>query len=112
MLLFSCDKCFFFANYLDNDGNNNNCCFSSYPEYLTVTSRRSQHVVSLRVKVYTQADGKVCIHPKSVNAEETGFNYRWLIYHLKMRTSSVSGDGDGSGCGWCLFLCPKRLSEH
>uniref|UniRef100_A0A3Q3GD52 ATP-dependent DNA/RNA helicase DHX36 n=1 Tax=Labrus bergylta TaxID=56723 RepID=A0A3Q3GD52_9LABR len=30
------------------------------------------------VKVYTQADGKVCIHPKS-----------WLIYHLKMRTSSI-----------------------
>ncbi|XP_068172651.1 ATP-dependent DNA/RNA helicase DHX36 [Antennarius striatus] len=41
------------------------------------------------VKVYTQADGKVCIHPKSVNAEETEFNYRWLIYHLKMRTSSI-----------------------
>uniref|UniRef100_A0A8C4E6C3 RNA helicase n=1 Tax=Dicentrarchus labrax TaxID=13489 RepID=A0A8C4E6C3_DICLA len=39
--------------------------------------------------VYTQADGKVCIHPKSVNAEETEFNYTWLIYHLKMRTSSI-----------------------
>ncbi|KAF1394139.1 hypothetical protein PFLUV_G00023410 [Perca fluviatilis] len=41
------------------------------------------------VKVYTQADGKVCIHPKSVNAEESQFNYTWLIYHLKMRTSSI-----------------------
>ncbi|KAF3847623.1 hypothetical protein F7725_020651 [Dissostichus mawsoni] len=41
------------------------------------------------VKVYTQADGKVCIHPKSVNAEETEFNYKWLVYHLKMRTSSI-----------------------
>ncbi|XP_058490743.1 ATP-dependent DNA/RNA helicase DHX36 [Solea solea] len=41
------------------------------------------------VKVYTQADGKVCIHPKSVNAEETDFNYTWLIYHLKMKTSSI-----------------------
>uniref|UniRef100_A0A3Q3J847 RNA helicase n=1 Tax=Monopterus albus TaxID=43700 RepID=A0A3Q3J847_MONAL len=41
------------------------------------------------VKVYTQADGKVCIHPKSVNAEETQFNYTWLIYHLKMKTSSI-----------------------
>lgn len=51
----------------------------------------------LRVKVYTQADGKVCIHPKSVNAEETEFNYTWLIYHLKMRTSSVSGRGLGKG---------------
>ncbi|XP_072551465.1 ATP-dependent DNA/RNA helicase DHX36 [Salminus brasiliensis] len=41
------------------------------------------------VKVYTKADGKVCIHPKSVNAEETQFHYTWLIYHLKMRTSSI-----------------------
>ncbi|XP_056139059.1 ATP-dependent DNA/RNA helicase DHX36 [Lampris incognitus] len=41
------------------------------------------------VKVYTQTDGKVCIHPKSVNANETEFNYTWLIYHLKMRTSSI-----------------------
>ncbi|XP_030600824.1 ATP-dependent DNA/RNA helicase DHX36 isoform X2 [Archocentrus centrarchus] len=41
------------------------------------------------VKVYTQADGRVNIHPKSVNAEETEFNYTWLIYHLKMRTSSI-----------------------
>lgn len=40
-------------------------------------------------KVYTKADGKVCIHPKSVNAEETQFNYTWLIYHLKMRTTSI-----------------------
>lgn len=53
----------------------------------------------LRVKVYTQADGKVCIHPKSVNSEETEFNYTWLIYHLKMRTSSVSGRGLGRGGG-------------
>ncbi|KAL0973520.1 hypothetical protein UPYG_G00205200 [Umbra pygmaea] len=40
-------------------------------------------------RVYTKTDGKVCIHPKSVNAEETQFNYSWLIYHLKMRTSSI-----------------------
>ena len=43
-----------------------------------------------RSKVYTQADGKVVIHPKSVNAEENQFNYTWLVYHLKMRTTSVS----------------------
>lgn len=41
------------------------------------------------VKVYTHADGKVCIHPKSVNAEEREFSHHWLIYHLKMRTSSI-----------------------
>ncbi|XP_066541887.1 ATP-dependent DNA/RNA helicase DHX36 [Hoplias malabaricus] len=40
-------------------------------------------------KVYTKADGKVCIHPKSVNAVETEFHYTWLIYHMKMKTSSI-----------------------
>ncbi|XP_063061354.1 ATP-dependent DNA/RNA helicase DHX36 [Engraulis encrasicolus] len=40
-------------------------------------------------KVYTKQDGKVCIHPKSVNAEEREFQYTWLIYHLKMRTTSI-----------------------
>lgn len=40
-------------------------------------------------KVYTKTEGRVYIHPKSVNAEEANFNYSWLIYHLKMRTTSI-----------------------
>ncbi|KAG8536862.1 hypothetical protein GDO81_025531, partial [Engystomops pustulosus] len=42
-----------------------------------------------RVKISTKADGRVCIHPKSVNVEETEFNHQWLVYHLKMKTSSI-----------------------
>ncbi|EAW78763.1 DEAH (Asp-Glu-Ala-His) box polypeptide 36, isoform CRA_c [Homo sapiens] len=41
------------------------------------------------VKVYTKTDGLVAVHPKSVNVEQTDFHYNWLIYHLKMRTSSI-----------------------
>ncbi|XP_005393115.1 PREDICTED: ATP-dependent RNA helicase DHX36 isoform X1 [Chinchilla lanigera] len=41
------------------------------------------------VKVHTKTDGLVSIHPKSVNVEQTDFHYNWLIYHLKMRTSSI-----------------------
>ncbi|XP_078524019.1 ATP-dependent DNA/RNA helicase DHX36 isoform X3 [Lissotriton helveticus] len=41
------------------------------------------------VKVYTKSDGKVSIHPKSVNSEESEFHYTWLVYHLKMRTTSI-----------------------
>ncbi|XP_040830767.1 ATP-dependent DNA/RNA helicase DHX36 isoform X2 [Ochotona curzoniae] len=41
------------------------------------------------VKVYTKTDGLVALHPKSVNVEQTDFQYNWLIYHLKMRTSSI-----------------------
>lgn len=40
-------------------------------------------------RVYTKSDGKVCIHPKSVNAMEFQFRYTWLIYHLKMKTTSI-----------------------
>lgn len=57
--------------------------------YPKVAMIRPCHSKKRPVKVYTRADGKVCIHPKSVNSEETEFNYTWLIYHLKMRTSSI-----------------------
>ncbi|XP_037344927.1 ATP-dependent DNA/RNA helicase DHX36 [Pungitius pungitius] len=57
-----------------------------YPKVATIRPTRSKKA---GVKAYTQADGKVVIHPKSVNAEETEFNYTWLVYHLKMRTSSI-----------------------
>lgn len=56
---------------------------------VSVTSKM-QLFMSLRVKVSTKTDGTVYIHPKSVNVEETEFHYNWLVYHLKMRTSSVS----------------------
>ncbi|XP_040032823.2 ATP-dependent DNA/RNA helicase DHX36 [Gasterosteus aculeatus] len=57
-----------------------------YPKVATIRPSRCKKA---GVKAYTQADGKVVIHPKSVNAEETEFNYTWLVYHLKMRTSSI-----------------------
>ncbi|XP_041849753.1 ATP-dependent DNA/RNA helicase DHX36 [Melanotaenia boesemani] len=88
------------------------------------------------VKVYTQADGKVNIHPKSVNAEEKEFNYTWLIYHLKMRTSSIflydctevspfsllffggditiQKDGDQETIAvdqWIVFISPARIAH-
>ncbi|XP_067275989.1 ATP-dependent DNA/RNA helicase DHX36 [Pseudorasbora parva] len=59
--------------------------------YPKVAKIRPNHTKKrpMPVKVYTKADGKVCIHPKSVNAEETQFHYTWLIYHLKMKTTSI-----------------------
>lgn len=58
-----------------------------YPKVAKIRPNHSKR--PMPVKVYTKADGKVCIHPKSVNAEETQFHYTWLIYHLKMKTSSI-----------------------
>lgn len=57
--------------------------------YPKVAKIRQCHSKKRPVKVYTHTDGKVCIHPKSVNVEEREFNHLWLIYHLKMRTSSI-----------------------
>ncbi|XP_016086818.1 ATP-dependent DNA/RNA helicase DHX36 [Sinocyclocheilus grahami] len=71
-----------------------------YPKVAKIRPNHSKKR-PMPVKVYTKADGKVCIHPKSVNAEETQFHYTWLIYHLKMKTTSVR----------TFLICPKvRLS--
>ncbi|XP_020613546.1 ATP-dependent RNA helicase DHX36-like [Orbicella faveolata] len=39
--------------------------------------------------IRTQQDGRVWLHPKSVNAQVTVFEDNWLIYHEKMKSSSV-----------------------
>ncbi|XP_075058122.1 ATP-dependent DNA/RNA helicase DHX36 [Mixophyes fleayi] len=62
-------------------------CAGLYPKVAKIRpsfSKRRQ-----TAKVYTKSDGKVSIHPKSVNVEETEFHYSWLVYHLKMKTSSI-----------------------
>ena len=35
-------------------------------------------------KLYTQQDGKVKFHPKSVNSEQGNFKSQFLIYHTKV----------------------------
>ncbi|XP_041118998.1 ATP-dependent DNA/RNA helicase DHX36 [Polyodon spathula] len=62
-------------------------CAGLYPKVAKI--RPSFSKKRKMVKVYTKPDGKVSIHPKSVNAEEAEFHYSWLIYHLKMKTSSI-----------------------
>ncbi|XP_066565587.1 ATP-dependent DNA/RNA helicase DHX36 [Amia ocellicauda] len=62
-------------------------CAGLYPKVAKI--RPSFSKKRKMVKVYTKQDGKVSIHPKSVNAEETEFHYTWLIYHLKMKTSNI-----------------------
>jgi ATP-dependent RNA helicase DHX36 len=40
-------------------------------------------------KLYTNQDGKVAFHPKSVNYEQPQFKSQFLIYFTKMRSSSI-----------------------
>lgn len=58
-------------------------------DFISILKQKLFYFLLLRVKVCTKTDGTVNIHPKSVNVEETEFHYNWLVYHLKMRTSSV-----------------------
>ncbi|KAM5163257.1 ATP-dependent DNA/RNA helicase DHX36 [Mantella aurantiaca] len=62
-------------------------CAGLYPKVAKIRPNFSKK--RQMAKVYTKSDGKVCIHPKSVNVEETEFHYSWLVYHLKMKTSSI-----------------------
>ncbi|MEE6501076.1 hypothetical protein FKM82_004056 [Ascaphus truei] len=62
-------------------------CAGLYPKVAKI--RPSFSKKRPMAKVYTKSDGKVSIHPKSVNVEEAEFHYSWLVYHLKMRTSSI-----------------------
>lgn len=62
-------------------------CAGLYPKVAKI--RPSFSKKRKTVKVCTKTDGPVNIHPKSVNVEETEFHYNWLVYHLKMRTSSI-----------------------
>ncbi|NXU44204.1 DHX36 helicase, partial [Drymodes brunneopygia] len=62
-------------------------CAGLYPKVAKI--RPSFRKRRKMVKVCTKTDASVNIHPKSVNVEETEFHYNWLVYHLKMRTSSI-----------------------
>ncbi|XP_075124871.1 ATP-dependent DNA/RNA helicase DHX36 [Leptodactylus fuscus] len=62
-------------------------CAGLYPKVAKI--RCNYKKKGALVKIYTKADGKVCIHPKSVNVEEKEFHHQWLVYHLKMKTSNI-----------------------
>ena len=51
----------------------------------SVTRRKSGTVVKLR----TPEDGNVCIHPRSINEKESEFESPFLLYHLKLKSTSI-----------------------
>lgn len=51
----------------------------------SVTRRKSGTVVKLR----TPEDGNVCIHPRSINEKEPEFESPFLLYHLKLKSTSI-----------------------
>lgn len=63
-------------------------CAGLYPNVCSVKVKRNKHRGSFP-RLSTATERKVDVHPKSVNAKETGFRYPWLVYHLKMKSSST-----------------------
>jgi len=63
-------------------------CAGLYPNVAivrSVTRRKSGTVVKLR----TPEDGNVCIHPRSINEKEPEFESPFLLYHLKLKSTSI-----------------------
>jgi len=62
-------------------------CAGLYPNVAQVhiknRGRESEPILS------TLTDRRVVIHPKSINATETKFRYPWMVYHLKMKSTST-----------------------
>jgi len=61
-------------------------CAGLYPSVAKIEMREFQ---KRPPRISTEADGKVAIHPKSVNSEEKYFSSQWLIYHEKMKTNKI-----------------------
>ena len=59
-----------------------------YPNVAKIKIKRNKHRGSFPV-LQTQFERKVEFHPKSVNAKEGDFAYPWIVYHLKMKSSST-----------------------
>ncbi|XP_022251673.1 ATP-dependent RNA helicase DHX36-like [Limulus polyphemus] len=66
-------------------------CAGLYPNVAKLQWRhnRNPHKSPKIPKVYTEDDGKVVLHPKSVNYMEFNFHSQWLVYYQKLRSSKV-----------------------
>lgn len=41
------------------------------------------------INLTTPEDGRVCIHPRSINEKESEFESPFLLYHLKLKSTSI-----------------------
>jgi len=61
-------------------------CAGLFPNVAKIIPSRSR---GRPAKIVTPQDGKVTIHPKSLNYEATEFQSSWLCYHTKVKTSAI-----------------------
>ena len=60
-------------------------CAGLFPNVAQATPKRSQRPP----KIVTPQDGKVEIHPKSLNYDSPELDAGWLCYHTKVKTTSI-----------------------
>ena len=63
---------------------------SSCKQLVIPFSKTSTYLCSRPAKFESSTERKLQIHPKSVNFEEAYLDSKWIIYHLKMKTTQVS----------------------
>eukprot|EP00057_Strongylocentrotus_purpuratus_P033652 XP_792246.3 PREDICTED: ATP-dependent RNA helicase DHX36 [Strongylocentrotus purpuratus] len=61
-------------------------------------------------RLSTPEDGRVQIHLKSVNANETTFSSKWLLYHLKLKSTSVFLHDTTMVEPYPLIFCGGKIS--
>ena len=63
-------------------------CAGLYPNIINIRIKQKRSGTAVPL-FYTPEDGKVSLHKKSVNSSETSFGSQFLVYHLKMKSSSI-----------------------
>lgn len=65
-------------------------CAGLYPNVAILRSVSRLRNGMVRVKLITPEDGRVHIHPRSINERQTHFESPFLVYHTKLKSSSIN----------------------
>lgn len=76
-----------------------------YPSVATIDTQKK------RPQFRTKEDGRVELHPTSVNARTLEFPYRWLAYSDKVKTASIYLRENTMISDYALLLLGGRLDH-
>uniref|UniRef100_A0A1B6MDH7 Uncharacterized protein n=1 Tax=Graphocephala atropunctata TaxID=36148 RepID=A0A1B6MDH7_9HEMI len=64
-------------------------CAGLYPNVAIIRNVKKTKRGDIKQKIFTPEDGAVTLHIRSINSNEAFFEGKFLVYHLKMKTSKV-----------------------
>ncbi|GLH02658.1 Uncharacterized protein GBIM_08628 [Gryllus bimaculatus] len=65
-------------------------CAGLYPNVAIIRSVKKIRNGMVRMKIITPEDGRVQIHPRSINERQTHFESPFLVYHTKLKSTSIN----------------------